>query len=198
LDERSEKYQVAAVLVMVFIAVVGAFVWLARSPGEEALVVNTPVPGLNETSETAGPEIKVYVTGAVLRPGVYDLPASARVEDATLMAGGLSIDANRELINLAALLSDGQHLHIPYLSASLPDPALASPSSNQGQDGLVNINAASAADLEKLPRIGPVTAEKIITYREEHGPFGTIEQLRDQKLVREADFEDIKNLITVQ
>jgi competence protein ComEA len=141
----------------------------------------------------------VYISGAVERPDVYRLPGDARVKDVVLAAGGLSADAASEQINLAAPISDAQHIHIPRTgeqSASpvgTTDPAIAAPSSS----GLLNLNSASQADLEDLPGIGATLAERIIAYREENGPFMSVEDLRKVSGIGEKLFERIAVLVTV-
>lgn len=125
--------------------------------------------------------LKVYVSGAVVRPGVYELSSADRVEDAVRAAGGPTADADLERINLAVRLRDEMQVHVPR---RLP----------AGQTRL-SINRATAAELEALPGIGPVTAARIVDYRTKNGPFTSIEQLRDLRLVSAATFERIKELI---
>ncbi len=125
--------------------------------------------------------VKVYVSGAVARPGVYELSGADRVEDAIRAAGGPTPEADLERINLAVRLRDEMQVHVPRRA-----PA--------GQ-GRVSINTATAAELEALPGIGPVTAARIVEHRTKNGPFSRIEELRDLRLVSAATFERIKDLI---
>lgn len=110
----------------------------------------------------------VYVTGAVRRPGVYELPEGSRFFDAVKAAGDVLPYAVMEDINMAEPLSDGMKIHIPL------DPEQV----DARGSGLISINAASAKELEALPGVGQVTAEKIIRYREEHGRFSSKEELK--------------------
>jgi competence protein ComEA len=198
LEQPSEKYQVLIIIALVFVAAVGAALWSSRAPTGEPLVIERS--NATVTAVSAVPRsLKVYVTGAVLRPGVYTLPGDARVEDVVNAAGGLAIDADRGRLNLASPVVDGQRIDVPAFRASLSNATDGGGPSDANKSGKVNINTASAADLDKLPTIGEVTANKIVSYREGHGPFKRIEDLKDLKLLRsESDFEQIKELITAE
>lgn len=193
----SEKHQGLILLALIFLAVVGAALWYGRLPRGEPLVVAVASPSISTGAVESRP-IRVYVTGGVLRPGVYTMPVGARIEDAVLAAGGLTVDADRAQVNLAAVLKDGQHIHVATFRETLPPSAAGAGSPQAGATPKVNINTASAADLEKLPRIGEVTAGKIIAYRQAHGPFSRIEELVELGLVRPADFQQLEDLICVQ
>jgi competence protein ComEA len=145
--------------------------------------------------------LQVHVSGAVAEPQVYSMPVGSRVSDAITAAGGLVPQANPDSINLAAILEDGQRVYVPYLPT--PIPTLA-PGESRGAplptpDSVhpININTASQAELETLPGIGPVTAQKIIAYREENGPFARIEDIEAVDGIGPKTFGDIKDLITV-
>ena len=147
--------------------------------------------------------ILVNVVGAVPRPGLYEFPQGSRVRDAVNAAGGLLTDADTAAVNLAAPLEDGQQLEIPSLNGEAggtPAPAptaaptrVAVPTASE----LVNINTATLEELDKLPGIGPTTAQNIIDYRTEHGPFQRIEDLMNVPNVGPATFDRLKELITV-
>lgn len=150
----------------------------------------------------------VHVTGEVASPGVYTLPPGSRVRDAITAAGGLTYQANDQTINQAALINDGELVRIPSLPAT---PSLSSPGSATGDDLppqdqaasepdpiLIDLNTASLADLDSLPGIGPVIAQRIITYRETNGPFQTIEAIQDVSGIGPVIFERIKASITVE
>ncbi|MEW5867794.1 MAG: ComEA family DNA-binding protein [Chloroflexota bacterium] len=143
----------------------------------------------------------VHVLGAVAQPGLYQLPAGSRVQDAIQAAGDLLPEADLSTVNLAALLQDGQRILVPTPPppTSTPDPN--APRGSKAATPVViyplNINTASQAELESLPEIGPATAQKIIEYRQTHGPFTSIEQIMEVENIGPKTFEQIKDLITV-
>jgi competence protein ComEA len=150
--------------------------------------------------------VYVHVDGAVVSPGVYALPSGARIFEAIAAAGGPTDDADARELNLAARVADGQKLVVPALApvAELGDqastPVSAAPVATvpAAAGPRININTASQRILETLPGIGPVTAGRIIEYRQANGPFTRIEQLRDSRLVNAAIFERIRNLVSVE
>jgi competence protein ComEA len=151
---------------------------------------------------TAVPMIAVYIVGAVLEPGVYQLPLEARVNDAVEQAGGLSPDADSLRVNLAQHLTDGQQIYVPRQGEEVApgmaaaDQASAAPAT--AADGLLDVNSASASELEALPRIGAALAGRIIAYREEHGRIASIDDLRAIKGISAGVFEEIAPLVTVR
>jgi competence protein ComEA len=167
----------------------------------------TPLP-LPTTTPTPAP-LTVYVSGAVVAPGLYSLPAGARAGHALEAAGGLLPDADPAAVNQATLLWDGAQVHVPLQgeTASVPPPG-ASTSPANGVDGairsgpvipvaapgLININTATAAELETLPGIGPARAEDIIANR----PYASIEELERVPGIGPAILEQLRDLVTVQ
>jgi competence protein ComEA len=132
---------------------------------------------------------------------VYALPAGARLADALAAAGGAGPQADLETINLARRLQDEEHVHIPRRGETprpepTPLPVGATPSAPSG--GKVNINTAGLAELDSLPGIGPGYAQRIIEYRQAHGPFSSIEELQNVPGIGPATFARIRDLITVQ
>ena len=152
--------------------------------------------------------IIVHITGAVIHPGVYSLPQGSRIRDAIQAAGGASRDADLESINLAGFLEDGSHITIPRIKIIPPTEEVpVTPESSRGgtetplfpdPEHPININTADQTELESLPGIGPVLAQKIIAYREANGPFATIEDIIDVSGIGQATFVLIKSLITVE
>lgn len=145
--------------------------------------------------------ITVYLVGAVQSPGIYTLPAGSRIQDAVQAAGGLLSEANPGAVNLAAILIDGERIVIPVLpefdNSSAATGELSERSTSLEGIVLININTASQSELESLPGIGPKTAQKIIEYRQSHGPFLTIEDLLDIPGIGDKTLAEIKDLITV-
>jgi competence protein ComEA len=120
-----------------------------------------------EPNGDAGRDVVVHVAGAVVRPGVYRLPVGARVADAVERAGGLERGAAEDGINLAARLSDGQQIVVPARGAGGAAAA----------EGPVSLGSATVEQLDEIEGIGPVTAQKIIDFRDEHGGLNSIDQL---------------------
>ncbi len=160
----------------------------------------TPVAAIPTTST-----IKVYVSGAVCSVGIYALHKGDRVGDAISAAGGASPDADLSHINLAAFVSDGQQIAVPFKgsvasggSQSAPVSAPAATVAPSAPAGPVNINTATAAELDKaLPGIGPTLAQRIVDYRTAHGPFQRIEDLMKVTGIGLKEFDKIKGLVTV-
>lgn len=146
--------------------------------------------------------LHVHVAGAVRNPGVYSMPPGAMVEDAVTAAGGPTGDAALEAINLAQPLADGIRVSIPSQADLERAPAsvptfIAAGTSGQDTDR-VNINTADVPALKRLPGIGPSLAQKIVDYRESHGPFGRPEDLQAVPGIGPAKYEAVKELITTE
>lgn len=174
MQERVSSAATAAILALVLLMIGGGIFLLVNSrPGPVAITIHPPIPTATpQPTATPGP-IQVYVTGAVASPGqIHSLPAGSRVQEAIDAAGGPTDEADLERVNLAGLLRDGDQVHVPS-SDPAADIALATPS---GGD-VVNINTATVEELQRLPGIGPVTAQNIVDYREQHGPFSSVDDL---------------------
>jgi competence protein ComEA len=154
--------------------------------------------------------IRVHVAGEVLRPGVYQLPGTARVVDAVDAAGGPTALADVDVINLAAALFDAAQVFVPRRGsvgtrASIPRPlpgvnAPPSPNANTPEgasSARVNINTASMSDLDTLSGVGPSTAKAIIEYRTKNGPFGSIEDLLNVRGIGPAKLDAMREQVTV-
>lgn len=142
--------------------------------------------------------VLVQVSGAVVQPGIYRLPAGSRVYQALEAAGGLSAEADAAAINSAAAIEDGMALFVPAIgqptSPELP-PAVRGITAGSPA-GLININTAGVDELESLPEIGPLLAQRIIDHRQQHGPFPTIEAVQDVDGIGPGVFAVIQDLIT--
>jgi competence protein ComEA len=143
-----------------------------------------------EISQQGGRDVVVDVTGAVREPGVYRLPSGARVTDAVQRAGGAGGDALLEAINLAARLADGQQIvvpeRVPGSSASVAAAGTA------GDEGPISLGTATAEQLDTIEGIGPVTAEDIIGFRDQHGGLSSIEQLDQISGIGPATMEALR------
>jgi competence protein ComEA len=145
--------------------------------------------------EVGSEEIVVHVAGRVERPGLQRLPSAARVADALEAAGGPTADAVLDTLNLARVLHDGEQLVVPgsdeaHDPAGAGDPAAAPPASTALRpDGTLDLNRASAAELETLPGIGPVMAARIVEHRAANGPFTVLGDLRQVRGVGEKTFQ---------
>lgn len=146
-----------------------------------------------EAEEAQKETLKVYVCGQVERPGVYELPADARVDAAIAAAGGMTEEAAGSYLNLAEHLADGQKIEVP----SAEEAFAFSEAEREEQAGLVNLNTASVEQLMTLPGIGASKAETIVAYREEHGSFKEITELMEIPGIKEGVFQKIQDKIKV-
>lgn len=156
----------------------------------------------DNTASATRTTVAVDVEGAVLRPGVYTLSPGSRLKDALIAAGGLSEDADRQLIakqlNMAVKVTDGAKVYIPKIGDSASGSSGGTGTADTGQTlgattGLININTATAESLDNLPGVGQVTAQKIINAR----PYGSVEELLSKKVVSNSVYQKIKEKISV-
>jgi competence protein ComEA len=142
----------------------------------------------------SGQVVVVDVVGRVRRPGLVRLPAGSRVDDAVRAAGGAVPGTDLSGLNLARVLVDGEQIAVGITVRAPP----GGPSGSGGASrGLINLNTATAEQLDSLPGIGPVLAQRILDWRTEHGRFVSVDQLRQVSGVGEAKFADIRGLVTV-
>lgn len=178
----------AAVAVVVGLAAAGV-AWWSR-PDPEPVVPQLTGSAPEVVTTTAPAELVVAVSGQVHRPGLVRLSPGARVADAIEAAGGALPDAELDQLNLARKVTDGELIAVGVP----PPPDAAGPA---GEGGLLNLNTATAAQLETLPGIGPTLAQRIIDYRTTHGPFTSVGQLREVPGIGEARFAELEPLVTV-
>jgi competence protein ComEA len=207
--------------------VVGGAVWLLRAPAPatEATIplaqgsspaVTLPadtsmVPSTLAVAEVSPPGsgsippalLVVHVAGAVASPGVYELTPAARVIDAVTVAGGSTADADLDGLNLAAPLADGQRVYVPHAGevdpAAVPSggPAAPAESGDDAHRGPVDVNTATAAELETLPGVGPATAAAIVDERTRNGPFASIDDLERVPGIGPAKLAALRGQVTL-
>jgi competence protein ComEA len=183
------RAQATAGLILVLVAVAAGMWWGA---GEAESIPTLPAPTSTSSGSSAiHSTITVHVAGLVSRPGLVELPEGSRVADAVAAAGGLLPGARAEAINLAAALSDGQQIVVPGAEGDGPATSAGAP------DGKIHLNQATASELDALPGVGPVIAERIVSYREENGPFESIEDLLDVPGIGEAKLADLRDHVQV-
>lgn len=212
---RPDMRLVALVAAVALAVAVGVFVFLVRPSGgvvvqrasDTAPVTqeNQGIAQTNQAALTSEPNaIVVHVDGAVASPGVYELAiASPRVRDAVDAAGGLAQGADTSSINLALPLGDGQKVHVPFegeaagaeADSSGGDAVVGSVSSSM--PSLVNINSATAEELDSLPGVGPSTAAAIVEDRDANGPFSSVEDLMRVSGIGEKKFAKLRDHICV-
>jgi competence protein ComEA len=205
----------AAVLVAVALAFVGWRLGGAAAGGEFSFVESEAAPGPVARDEAPNPAMPdgtsisdvlwVHVAGAVSVPGLYELPAGARVGDALAAAGGSLADAVTDAVNLARPLADGEQVFVPTAdeigssgsAATATRPPGPGAFSESGGNA-VDINRATASELEALPGVGPATAEKIVSEREANGPFASPDDLMRVPGIGEKKFEAMREMVVVR
>jgi competence protein ComEA len=150
-----------------------------------------PIPTAASTQPRPAARLYVDVVGAVRRPGLYRLVPGARVADALARAGGPTRKAQVELVNLAAPVADGEQVVVPRRGAA---GAIVS-GADGATSGPVHLNTATSEQLDALPGIGPVTAQKILDYRQQHGAFASVDELDAVPGIGPARLEQLKGLV---
>jgi competence protein ComEA len=167
---------------------------LLTSPdrGQPILLLPAPTPH----------PIRVHVSGSVVEPGVYAMAQGAIVQDALRAAGGATGETALQAVNLAQTIHDGERLYFPSQSELATTGATAFPAVVDAADSAtgdrIDLNQATAPELEMLPGIGPSLAQKIVDFREQQGPFGSVEDLMDVPGIGPAKLEAVKELIFVR
>ncbi len=191
----------AALAAAVAVLAVGFVVFLAirpdATPVEASLPLTRPAEAVTTTTDPVPDEIVVHVAGSVSAPGVHRLPPDSRVIDAVDAAGGTTPQADLARLNLAAPVEDGQQVYVVAIDETAPTPLGGSPTGTDQAERLVDINQASASELEALPGIGPALAAAIVGHRDEHGPFVAVESLLDVSGIGEAKLAGLREFATV-
>jgi len=186
----SRRRALAVVVFALVVVVAAAHFLLAPAPASSPGAV-PPVGAVTNAAAVPAPSgLVVHVVGAVRRPGVYRLREGKRVADAVARAGGLVRRADAAAVNLAAPLADGQQVVVP-----LRGRGAAGFGASSAAPGPVHLNIASAEELDALPGVGPVTAQKIVDFREQHGPFGSADELDAVPGIGPARLDDLRKLV---
>lgn len=200
---------VATAVTVVALVVVGWWLLRAPAPPTEAGLpfaqTSTTTAGSTSTSSVAGPapptaapsSVVVHVAGAVVAPGVYTLAAGARTADAVAVAGGAAPDADVNALNLAAPVGDGERIYVPIVGEAVPPPPAVSPGGSVAPQGPIDLNRATAGELDELPGVGPATAQAIVAHRDANGPFASVDDLEQVRGIGPAKLESIRPLVTV-
>jgi competence protein ComEA len=151
------------------------------------------------TTTTPPTRVVVDVVGAVHRPGLYRLAQGARVADAVTRAGGSTRKADLSLVNLAALVSDGEQVVVPRRGAGVAAAGAAGAAGASSASGIptgpVHLNSATVDQLDALPGVGPVTAQKIVDYRQKHGAFTSVDELDAVSGIGPARLDQLRDLV---
>ena len=222
------NFRTIGILALTFLAgilvVTAGVLWVSQEDRPPIQVVPPPTMkpgngGITGDGQTRGDDrapsviqalsaLKVYVSGAVVRPGVYTLQEGDRLEDAVDAAGGATSGADLLAVNLALRVADERYYYIPELG-ELPPPAASPPISSEGSKfssglvagepatGLIDLNTAPLSSLVALPGIGNVRAQSIIDYREQNGPFKSISDVTRVPGIGKTTYENIQDLVTV-
>ncbi|MCO6006353.1 ComEA family DNA-binding protein [Actinoallomurus purpureus] len=212
IDPGTPGIRVLAAVGLLAVLVSGAYLWWSRPeprPVTPAIVspaahraapmdVSAPRPAMPVTPATSSSPVLVDVAGKVRHPGVVSLPAGARVIDAIKAAGGVRPGAGTGTLNLARRVVDGEQILVGVdatPAAALPPGAPPGAATPTGAP--LDLNTAGAAQLDQLPGVGPVLAQRIVDYRTQHGGFRSVDELRQVSGIGAAKFGDLKGLVTV-
>lgn len=181
---HKKAFQILLLLCVIATGLAGWYLYEANTfDSKWKISENAPIVAKVEEEQ----KITVFVTGAVKKPGVYELPSGSHVYEAVEAAGNVLPYGDAESVNMSQTLEDGTHVSIK-LNPDQVNPAAA---------GLVNINMSDVKELETLPGVGESTAQKIVDYRKEHGSFTSIEQLKEISGIGEAKFKKMADKVTL-
>lgn len=188
------------------------------SGGPSRAAASVSVPAATSATPSGPAAVVVYVTGAVRRAGVLSLPVGSRVDAAIERAGGADRDADLGRLNLARVLVDGERVWVPRVGETAPpsvlgpDTGTSAGASGTGSSGggasgtggdpgasaaVIDLNSADATALDSLPGIGPALAERIVAWRDEHGPFRAVEDLLEVSGIGDAKFAELRDRVRV-
>ncbi len=193
---NNEVKRIVYIIAVILFVVMAGVIYIIKndthdtvSEKESDYIIETYVTSSPDIAYSGKDVIAVYISGAVKKPGVYELDSNSRINDAVIAAGGFRKKADKNSLNLAAYISDGEHIHISAKSSK--------ESESDTEDSAVNINKASKEELMTLPGIGESKANLIIRYRDENNGFDNIEELMNISGIKEGVFSRISELITI-
>ncbi|AYC29686.1 helix-hairpin-helix domain-containing protein [Paenisporosarcina cavernae] len=212
MQEMKSLWKEKKVLLLLFLSptvVLLLYIFTSFSPKEEIIPdnsfpsISSEVPDglttINEMAEDSTPHtsLMVDIKGQVLSPGVYELAEGKRIQDAILLAGDVTVEADLTQVNLAQLVKDEMIIYVPVIGEQ---PILTLPfvSTSSKQDGAVPINSATSADFDQLPGIGPSKADAIVQYREENGPFKTLDELKEVPGIGDVTFAKFEERLSLK
>ena len=194
----------ATAVAVVLVAAAVAVALLRGSPPPVHVELPRAAPGEGREAGASAPEPEapadalVHAAGAVARPGVYRIRPGGRVADVVEAAGGAAPDADLQQLNLAAKVSDGERVYVPRRGEVVPSPAPSGPAGPAGTaTGPIDLNTATAEQLEALPGVGPSTAQAILDYRRQHGRFRTVDELLEVRGIGEAKLAALRPRVRV-
>lgn len=195
MPDSGTRIQIAVVVAVMVLAVIGGVWYGGRAPDAVPVDVVAPIgeADVSDVFEAPGLEsVTVHVAGAVLRPGLVSVPTPARIADAIAAAGGAAALADLGAMNLAAVVADGDRIHVPEKG----DPPV--PSGEESASGEVDLNRATVAELQALPGVGPVIAARIVAHRTDNGPFAAVEDLLDVPGIGEARLAELRPAVRIR
>ncbi|MGC4854522.1 helix-hairpin-helix domain-containing protein [Micromonospora sp. DT4] len=197
-DPGRRGVRALAVVALVVVLAAAGWAWRSRPHAEPVAPPATEATPVAEGqgSASASGELVVAVAGKVRRPGLVRVPAGARLADALREAGGPLPGVDVTLLNPARKVTDGELIVVGVTPPPAPGAA-AAPTAAGAPGGLVNLNTATLAQLDALPGVGPVLAQRILAYRDQHGGFTAVGDLRQVDGIGDARYEQLKDLVTV-
>jgi competence protein ComEA len=186
---------VTVCVALVLLALVGQRLAQAGA-AREGDPADAEVPLEPVASPPARPVLVVHVVGEVRRPGLYRLREGARIADALRRAGGARPRADLAALNLAAPLVDGVQVLVPARLAPGAHAPPAAAGENETPSGPISLSSATVEELDELPGVGPITAQKIVDYRTEHGPFASVDDLDAVPGIGPTRIEQLRDLVT--
>jgi competence protein ComEA len=196
---RPARVALGVIAALVVASVAAVVLWPASAgPAPESSLPRASAAPPESMASAPVSLLVVQAAGAVAKPGLYRLVPGSRVDDLVQAAGGLAADADPDRINLAAPLSDGQKVYVPRTGEQVPaDADTGRPAGSSPSAAPLDLNAATVAQLDALPGVGPATAQAIVDYRAQHGRFRSVDDLLGVRGIGPAKLDQIRPLVRV-